>query len=101
MTSLSGRRSGFVQLGCWGRFGNNNGDGQLSHPLFLAFREQNTAFSGLTGQRIEQASLVDEERHEMVSVGLVAGKNFQVLGFRSPLASRASLLNPMRAFHRE
>ena len=70
-----------------GRFGSNDGDGQhtFSHPLFLALREQNTVFSGLTGQRIEQASLVGEERSEMVSVGLVAGNYFQVLGVRSHL----------------
>jgi len=70
-----------------GRFGSNDGDGQhtFSHPLFLALREQNTVFSGLTGQRIEQASLVGDERSEMVSVGLVAGNYFQVLGVRSHL----------------
>jgi putative ABC transport system permease protein len=70
-----------------GRFGSNDGDGQhtFSHPLFLALREQNTVFSGLTGQRVEQASLIGEERSEMVSVGLVAGNYFQVLGVRSHL----------------
>jgi hypothetical protein len=52
-------------------------------PLFLALREQNTVFSGLTGQRIEQASLVGDERSEMVRLGLVAGNYFQVLGVRS------------------
>ena len=70
-----------------GRFGNNDGDGRhtFSHPLFLAFREQNTVFSGLTGQRIEQASLVGETRNEMVRVALVAGNYFQVLGVRPHL----------------
>lgn len=70
-----------------GRFGGNDGDGQhtFSHPLFLALREQNTVFSGLTGQRIEQASLVGDERSEMVRVGLVAGNYFHVLGVRSYL----------------
>ena len=70
-----------------GRFGSNDGDGQhtFSHPLFLALREQNTVFSGLTGQRIEQASLVGDERSEMVRLGLVAGNYFQVLGVRSHL----------------
>jgi len=67
-----------------GRFGGNDGDGQhtFSYPLFLAFREQNTVFSGLTGQRFELASLVGEDRSEMVRVGLVAGNYFQVLGVR-------------------
>jgi len=70
-----------------GRFGSNDGDGEhtFSHPLFLAFREQNTVFSGLTGQRIEQVSLVGDERSEMVRLGLVAGNYFNVLGVRSHL----------------
>jgi predicted permease len=70
-----------------GRFGSNDGDGQhtFSYPLFLALCEKNTVFSGLTGQRIEQASLVGDERSEMVRLGLVAGNYFQVLGVRSHL----------------
>jgi hypothetical protein len=49
-----------------GRFGSNNGDGRhtFSHPLYLALREQNTVFSGLTGQYIDEASLVGDERSE-------------------------------------
>jgi hypothetical protein len=67
-----------------GRFGSNSGDGQhtFSHPLYLALRDKNTVFSGLTGSRTEQASLVGDERSEMISVGLVAGNYFQVLGVR-------------------
>jgi len=70
-----------------GRFGSNDGDGRhtFSHPLFLALREENTVFSGLTGQRIEQASLVGATRNEMVRVALVAGNYFQVLGVRPHL----------------
>ena len=70
-----------------GRFGSNNGDGRhtFSHPLYLALREQNTVFSGLTGQYIDQASLVGDERSERVRLGLVAGNYFQVLGVRSHL----------------
>src|SRR5262245_7467271 len=76
-----------------GRFGSNDGDGQhtFSHPLFLAFREQNTVFSGLTGQRIEAASLVGDERSEMVRLGLVGGNYFQVLGVRSHLGRLLTL----------
>jgi predicted permease len=70
-----------------GRFGSNNGDGRhtFSHPLYLALREQNTVFSGLTGQYVEQVSLVGDERSERVRIGLVAGNYFQVLGVRSHL----------------
>jgi len=67
-----------------GRFGSQSGDGThtFSHPLYLHFRDRNTAFSGLTGQLIEGASLVGEERNEAIRVGLVAGNFFHVLGVR-------------------
>jgi predicted permease len=65
-----------------GRFGSNNGDGvhTFSLPTYLALREQNTVFSGLTGQRIESASLIGEDPSEMIDVGLVAGNYFNLLG---------------------
>jgi predicted permease len=65
-----------------GRFGSNNGDGlhTFSYPSYLALRDQNTVLAGLTGQRIEQASLVGEDRSEMITVGMVAGNYFTVLG---------------------
>ena len=68
-----------------GRFGSNNGDGlgTFSHPLFVAFRERNTVFSGLTGQMVTSASLIGTDRNEVVSVGLVAGNFFDVLGVRA------------------
>jgi len=67
-----------------GRVGSQSGDGRhtFSHPLYLALRDRNTVFSGLTGQRIENASLVGTDRSEMVSVGLAAGNFFQVLGVK-------------------
>jgi predicted permease len=67
-----------------GRFGSNSGDGvgTFSHPLYMAFRDRNTVFSGLSGQVIVQASLVDDDRNEVVGVGLVAGNFFDVLGVR-------------------
>lgn len=70
-----------------GRVGSQSGDGEhtFSHPLFLAFRDQNTVFSGLTGQRIENASLIGTDRSEIISVGLVAGNYFEVLGVRPHL----------------
>ena len=65
-----------------GRFGSNTGDDEhtFSYPIYLAFRDRNTVFSGLTGERVELASLTGEDRSEMVSVGMVAGNYFNVLG---------------------
>jgi len=70
-----------------GRAGSQSGDGRhtFSHPLYLAFRDRNTVFSGITGQRIENASLVGTDRSEMISVGLVAGNFFQVFGVQPHL----------------
>jgi predicted permease len=75
-----------------GRFGSNSGDGTgtFSHPLYLALRERNTVLSGLTGQMIQGASLVGEDRNERIFVGLVAGNFFDVLGVR---AHRGRLLS--------
>ena len=65
-----------------GRVGSQSGDGlhTFSHPLYLAFRDRNSVLAGLTGQVVVSASLVGEERSERVSVGLVAGNFFDVLG---------------------
>ncbi|MCI0391385.1 MAG: ABC transporter permease [Acidobacteria bacterium] len=65
-----------------GRFGSNSGDGvsTFSHPAYLALRDRNTVFSGLTGQLVQTASLVGEDRSEMIRVGMVAGNYFNVLG---------------------
>jgi len=70
-----------------GRFGSNSGDGThtFSHPLYLALRDRNTVLGGLTGQLIQPASLVGEDRNERISVGLVAGNFFDVLGVRPHL----------------
>jgi predicted permease len=70
-----------------GRFGSNSGDGvhTFSHPIYLALRDRNTVFSGLTGQRLESASLVGEDRSEMIRVGLVAGNFFNVFGVQPHL----------------
>ena len=67
-----------------GRFGSQSGDGlhTFSHPLYVAFRVRNTVFTGLTGQRLERASLVEQDHSEMVQVGLVGGNFFQVRGVR-------------------
>lgn len=65
-----------------GRFGSNTGDGEhtFSYPMYLAFRDRNTVFSGLTGERVERASITADERAEMISVGMVDGNYFDVLG---------------------
>jgi hypothetical protein len=65
-----------------GRFGSNTGDDEhtFSYPIYVAFRDRNMVFSGLTGERVERASLTSDERAEMISVGMVAGNYFDVLG---------------------
>jgi putative ABC transport system permease protein len=70
-----------------GRYGDNDGDGvhTFSRPTFFALRDRNTVFSGLTGQRIEVASLTGDGRSEMIRTGLVAGNFFNVLGVQPHL----------------
>jgi putative ABC transport system permease protein len=67
-----------------GRVGSQNGDGlhTFSHPMYVAFRDRNTVFSGITGQYLERLSVVADERGEMVDTGWVAGNFFQVLGVK-------------------
>ena len=67
-----------------GRVGSQNGDGlhTFSYPMYVAFRDRNTVFSGLTGQYTERLSLVAGDRGEMVETGWVAGNFFQVLGVK-------------------
>lgn len=67
-----------------GRVGSQNGDGlhTFSYPMYEAFRDQNTTFTGLTGQYIERLSLVTDNRAELVEIGWVAGNFFQVLGVK-------------------
>ena len=63
-----------------GRFGGNNGDGihTFAYPTYLAIRDRHTVFTGLTGQRIENAILAGESGNEMVTVGQVSGNYFQL-----------------------
>ena len=69
------------------RAGGNWGDGRhtFPYPTYLALRDQNTVFSGLTGQRIEAASLLDDRSAASVTVAMVAGNYFDVLGVRAHL----------------
>ncbi|MSV29403.1 MAG: FtsX-like permease family protein, partial [Bryobacterales bacterium] len=70
-----------------GRFGSQSGDGihTFPYPTYVALRDNNTVFTGLTGQRIEGASLIAGDRNEIVSLGLVAGNYFDVMGVRPHL----------------
>jgi predicted permease len=87
-----------------GRYGSNNGDGvhTFSYPLFLAFRERNTVLTDLTGQRVERISMTSGDRHEMATVGMVAGNFFEVFGLRphlgrliGPADDRARMAHPV------
>jgi predicted permease len=70
-----------------GRVGSQSGDGlhTFSYPLYLAFRDRNTVFAGLTGQFTQRLSLIAGDRGEMVEAGWVAGNFFDVLGVRPHL----------------
>lgn len=72
-----------------GRAGSQDGDGlhTFSYPLYRAFRDRNSVFTGLTGQVIDTASLVGDDRSEMIRAGLVTGNFFEVFGVR-PQAGR-------------
>jgi predicted permease len=72
-----------------GRVGSQNGDGvhTFSYPFYVAFRDRNTVFSGLTGQYTDRVSLVAGDRGEMIETGWVAGNFFHVLGVE-PSAGR-------------
>jgi predicted permease len=67
-----------------GRVGSQNGDGlhTFSYPMYVAFRDRNTVFSGVTGQYPQRLSAVADERGEMVDTGWVAGNFFEVLGVK-------------------
>ena len=81
-----------------GRVGSQNGDGlhTFSYPMYVAFRDQNTVFTGLTGQYTERLSLVADDRGELIEAGWVAGNFFQVLGVR-PFIGRVLTADDDRA----
>ena len=66
------------------RPGGNWGDGlhTFPYPTYLALRDRNTVFSGVSGQRIESANLLDDDGASSITVAMVAGNYFQVLGVR-------------------
>ena len=80
-----------VQLRLEGvRPGGNWGDGlhTFPYPTYLALRDRNTVFSGLTGQRVESISLLDEiggGAAALVTVAMVGGNYFDVFGVRPHL----------------
>ena len=67
-----------------GASGRRAGDGvtTFSHPLYLALRDRNTVLSRPDRRAGQPASLVGDDRSESISVGLVAGNFFDVLGVR-------------------
>jgi predicted permease len=67
------------------RPGGNWGDGRhtFPYPTYLALRDRNTVFSGVTGQRVESVNLLGHDGGTAIAVALVAGNYFQVLGVRS------------------
>jgi predicted permease len=67
------------------RPGGNWGDGRRTfpYPTYVALRDRNTVFAGLTGQRVEPVTLVEDARSALINVAMVAGNYFQVLGVRS------------------
>jgi predicted permease len=72
------------------RPGGNWGDGlhTFPYPTYLALRDQNTVFSGVTGQRVEPVSLLDDiggGGAALVTVAMVAGNYFDVFGVRTHL----------------
>jgi predicted permease len=72
-----------------GRVGSQNGDGvhTFSYPMYVAFRDRNSVFSGLTGQYTERLSLLSGDRGEMIETAWVAGNFFDVLGVK-PFSGR-------------
>ncbi len=70
-----------------GRFGTQSGDGRhtFSRPAYLALRDGNSVFSGLTGQVFHTASLAGNHDSELINIGLVAGNFFQVFGIEPHL----------------
>src|SRR5512145_1279004 len=58
-----------------GRFGQQSGDGRhtFSYPEYLKCRDRNTVLAGLSGVRVESASLVGDDRSEVLSVSMVSG----------------------------
>ena len=74
-----------VQLRLEGtRPGGNWGDGRhtFPYPTYLALRDQTTVFSAMTGQRVEAVSLLDDGGAALVTVAMVSGNYFDVLGVR-------------------
>ena len=76
-----------------GHVGSQSGDGvhTFSYPTYLAMRDRNTVFAGLTGQMLDGAGIEVNGRNELLDVALVAGNYFEVFGLK-PSAGR--LLKP-------
>jgi predicted permease len=93
-----------------GRVGSQSGDGRrtFSWPTYLALRDSNTVFSGLTGQATTGAGLMVDGRNELVTVGMVAGNYFDVFGVKpfrgrmlTPEDDRAKMSGPVAVLRYE
>ena len=69
------------------RPGGNWGDGRytLPYPTYKALRDRQTVFTDVMGQRTESISLVDDSGGDTVTVAMVTGNYFDVLGVRPSL----------------
>jgi predicted permease len=72
-----------------GHVGSQSGDGihTFSLPTYLALRDGNTVFSGLTGMALESAGLEAGGRNDLLNIAMVAGNYFEVFGVK-PFAGR-------------
>ncbi|MBI4893597.1 MAG: ABC transporter permease [Acidobacteria bacterium] len=68
-----------------GRFGSQTGDGThtFAYTQYQKFRDRNEVFQGVTGLRVERATLVGPDRSELISATMVAGNYFDVLGVKA------------------
>ena len=67
------------------QYGNSSGDSVLSYPMYRDFEGHNQVFSGMFCHRFTSASLSFGGQAERVSIELVSGTYFGVLGVRPAL----------------
>ncbi len=78
-----------VQLDGPGPFsGRTMNDRTFSYPMYVDFRDRNDVFSGLIARFAVSATLTQRGQAERVSVEMISGNTFDVLGI-SPVLGRA------------
>ena len=78
-----------VQLDGPGPFsGRTMNDRTFSYPMYVDFRDRNDVFSGLVARFAASATLTQRGQAERVSVEMISGNTFDVLGI-SPVLGRA------------